>query len=373
MKNKISKYDFLIVGGGLIGALTALALYKKNFKVVLTDKKNNILKDNRTLAVNANSKEFLEHLGIWKELKSKPQPIDKILIKDYINSLPLIFNNKSEPMGNVIFNKEMYQIIRKKVKNLNILKTNVNLNIENLMPRKKININKKNYIFKKIIVSVGKNINSIAGQKSIVFDKGHHSYVGFFKHTNDHKNVAYEIFKKEGPLAVLPCPSLTNKKSTYIYSTTQNISHEELHKMIDKDFKNSHGKLEFDKSISMFPISPHLKKYNKDFIYIGDTLRSIHPVAGQGWNLGVKDIQTLCKLTEQYSLDSKIFNSLYYSKRIIESSLYFGFTSFVNFLYENKSTFNKNIVKIGYQTLKNIGFVRDLFIKQAMGKINLID
>lgn len=373
MKNKIYKYDFLIVGGGLIGALTAFALYKKNFKVLLTDKNNDILKDKRTLAVNANSKEFLEQLGIWKELKSKPKPIIKILIKDQINSSPLIFNNKSEPMGNVIFNKEMFEIIRKKLKNLNILRTNVNLNLEDLMPSKIVNINKRNYSFKKIIISVGKNINFISGQKSIIFNKGHYSYVGFFKHVNDHKNIAYEIFKKEGPLAVLPSPFSTNKKSTFIYSTNKDISHADLYSMIDKNFKHSHGKLEFDKSISKFPITPHLKKYNKDFIYIGDTLRSIHPVAGQGWNLGVKDIQTLCKLTEQYSLDSKIFNSVYYSKRIIESSLYLGFTSFINFLYENKSTFNKNIVKIGYQTLKNTGFVRDLFIKQAMGKINLID
>ena len=44
----------------------------------------------------------------------------------------------------------------------------------------------------------------------------------------------------------------------------------------------------FDNSMYKYPVIPHLKKYNKDFIYIGDFLRSIHPVAGQGWNLGVK-------------------------------------------------------------------------------------
>ena len=77
--NKLSdKYDFLIVGGGLIGALTALSLYKKNFKVLVIDKKNNALQDKRTLAVNANSREFLEQLGVWKNISSKPQIINKI-------------------------------------------------------------------------------------------------------------------------------------------------------------------------------------------------------------------------------------------------------------------------------------------------------
>ena len=62
-ENKIFKYDFLIVGAGLIGALTAFALHKKNYKVLVIDKNNDILKDERTLAVNANSKEFLERLA----------------------------------------------------------------------------------------------------------------------------------------------------------------------------------------------------------------------------------------------------------------------------------------------------------------------
>ena len=62
MKNKIYKYDFLIVGAGLIGTLTALALHLKKFKVLVIDNKKNIPIDRRTLAVNANSKDFLKNL-----------------------------------------------------------------------------------------------------------------------------------------------------------------------------------------------------------------------------------------------------------------------------------------------------------------------
>ena len=69
MKNKIHKYDFLIVGAGLIGSLAAMALYKNNFKVLVIDKEKKIPNDKRTLAVNANSKEFLNNLGIWRPIK----------------------------------------------------------------------------------------------------------------------------------------------------------------------------------------------------------------------------------------------------------------------------------------------------------------
>ena len=64
MKKKINKYDFLIIGGGLIGSIAALALQQKNFKVVVLEKNKKVL-DNRTLAVNSNSKNFLSSLGLW--------------------------------------------------------------------------------------------------------------------------------------------------------------------------------------------------------------------------------------------------------------------------------------------------------------------
>ena len=57
----------------------------------MIDKENKINKDNRTLAVNANSIDFLKKLGIWNLLKSKPQPINKIVIKDNINTNPSYF------------------------------------------------------------------------------------------------------------------------------------------------------------------------------------------------------------------------------------------------------------------------------------------
>ena len=373
MKNKIYKYDFLIVGGGLIGALAALALHKKNFKVLVIDKKNGTLTDKRTLAVNANSKEFLEQLGVWDDIPSNHQIINKIIIKDYINASPLFFTNDDEPMGNVIFNKELHEIVRKKLVNLKLLKLNINLNIDDLMPYKPVKINYRICSFKKIIISIGKNINLKSGQKSIIFERGHSSYVGFFNHENDHKNIAYEFFKKEGPLAVLPSPSSNRRKSTFIFSTNKKFLNAELYSIIKKNFKLSHGNIKFDKTIYKFPITPHLKKFDKKFIFIGDSLRSIHPVAGQGWNLGIKDIQSLCKLTEHYKLENEILNTIYYSRRMFESALYLGFTSFINFVYENQNPINRNIVKAGYEGLININFFNKLFIRQAMGKINLID
>ena len=112
MKNKIFKYDFLIVGGGLIGSLAAIALIKKKFKVLVIEKNKSLPNDQRTLAVNANSRNFLTDLGIWKKLKNEQEPINKIIIKDYINKEDLIFQNFQESMGSVVFNSSLLKIAR---------------------------------------------------------------------------------------------------------------------------------------------------------------------------------------------------------------------------------------------------------------------
>ena len=373
MKNKIYKYDFLIIGAGLIGAIAALSLVKKKFKVLVIDKKNSINKDKRTLAVNANSVDFLKKLGIWNELKIKPQPINKIVIQDNYNTQDLVFENDKETMGNVIFNKDMHKIAIQKLEKLKILVSGINFDISDVLPNKKLIINKKNYIFKKVVVSVGKNIISDKNHSSVIFDQQHHSYVGFFKHSLSHKNIAYEFFTHEGPLAVLPSPNYNKKTSTFIYSSKEKTNKSKIEKLINEKIAESHGKLTFDSSVYKYPIIPHILKNNKNYIYIGDSLKSIHPVAGQGWNLGVKDIQTLCNLLDQYTIEAKNFNSTYYSRRIIESFVYLGFTSMLNFLYENKSSLNNQIIKFGFNSLINFKFVRDLFIKQAMGRSNLTD
>ena len=372
MKNKIYKYDFLVVGAGLIGSLAALALHQNNFKVLVIDKQKDIIIDKRTLAVNANSMDFLNNLGIWASLKSKPQPINKIIIKDYINNSPIIFENTAETMGKVIFNSELLEIARKRLKNLKIIKTNVNINLDTLLPNKITFINNSKYYFKKIVLSMGKKNISENGHKNVKFDQGHMSFVGFFNHKKKHKNYAYEIFNSDGPLAVLPAPSNSENKSTFIYSTKNNITSSQIKLSIKKNFMQSHGQIYFDKLIYKFPITPHLTKENKNYIYIGDSLKSIHPVAGQGWNLGIKDIQKLIFLSKNYSLEDNFLNSIYYSNRIFESTLYLSFTSLLNFLYEKKNPIYRGLIKVGYLGLQRFKIIRNLFIKQAMGRSNLV-
>ena len=227
--------------------------------------------------------------------------------------------------------------------------------------------------FKHLILCLGKNFSDQKIVSKYTFVGDHKSYVGFFKHTYHHSQTAYEIFTPNGPLAILPAPSKSKKVSTFIYSSNQKTSYENIKTLIKKKFNASHGKLVFDKESYQFEILPHLSKpKSHQFFLIGDALRSIHPVAGQGWNLGIKDIQQLMKLLDSYELEDPNLLRKYYHNRSIESFSYLSFTNLLNVLYENQNPITNFLTKFGFKSMKSSQYLRSIFIKQAMGRLNLI-
>lgn len=371
MKNKIHKYDFLVVGAGMIGCLTALSLLKKKYKVLVIEKSDLLKKDTRTLAVNAKSRDFLKELNLWGDLK-KTQPIKKIYIKDYINSEELIFDNKKEDMGTVIFNEELLTKSRNLLLSKKILFKKVNITVSNLITSRHINILNKKFEFKKIILTVGKLFEDSQIIKKHSFPEGHSSFVGFFHHSKRHNNNAYENFTSKGPLAVLPAPHASQNFSTFIYSS-KSIYNIDFQYLLSKNFETTHGNIKLKNGIKSFPITPHISSPKSSYLLLlGDTFRSIHPVAGQGWNLGVKDISTLLNILESHPVDDPNLNNLYYARRGLDSFAYLSFTTILNSLYENESGFKKTIIKFGYQSLLKLPILKNIFIKQAMGRLNLI-
>ena len=371
MKNKIFKYDFLIVGAGLVGSLAAIALHQKKYKILVIEKNNLIPNDQRTLAVNANSRDFLKNLGLWKNLKSNCESIDKIVIKDYVNKDHLIFQNDEESMGSVIYNRSLLKISRDYLIRNKILITDIDFKSIDFKPKTIVSINQKKYCFNKVVISLGKNYNNSEILKKNIFDSGHQAYVGFFNHQKKHNQTAYEIFTPKGPLAVLPSPSNQKKSSTFIFSTKNKMSSKNLSTLIKKKFSSSHGNINMKSMVSYYPIIPHLSRpLKKDLLLLGDTAHSIHPVAGQGWNLGIKDLQTLCNCLEMHNIDDINFDEYYFSKRIIENFTYLTFTNTLNYLYENQKPITKSIIKLSHFALLQFPYLKKLFIKQAMGKIS---
>jgi 2-octaprenyl-6-methoxyphenol hydroxylase len=312
-------------------------------------------------------------LGLWGNFKEKPENINEIVIQDYLNKEPLILKDTQRPMGYVAYNQEILNKAKNKLRKSSSLIENFEIPLNKILLVKKFEFKNDSYEFKKIILCLGKNFNLPQFINKISFHSKHKSFVGFFDHSKNHNNIAYELFTKNGPLAVLPAPKINKKHSTFIFSTKQDLSKIELDTLLKKYFKDTHGSIKLLPKISSFNIYPHISNVlNNNYILMGDMLRSIHPVAGQGWNLGIKDIQTLCDLLIFMKLTIFNLDKIYNSKRLVESSTYLGFTSTLNKMYENESPISSLIIRSVYQTLLKVGFVRNSFIKQAMGELNLV-
>lgn len=374
MKNKIHKYDFLIIGAGLIGSLLAMALYQKKFKILLIEKEHSMPNDQRTLAVNANSRDFLKELNIWDKVKNFQEAIEKIVIRDFLNKEDIIFQSDHESMGSVIFNSDLLRFARNYLIKNKILIQGIDYkSLKTLKKNHPILIKNKSYQFQKIILCLGKNHENDALYKKINFESSHRSHVGFIGHQKNHQQIAYEIFTPNGPLALLPSPDSKKKSSTFIYSSKKPITHTHLLKLINRHFKKTHGRINLKSNISSFPIRPHLARAkNPNFILLGDNLRSIHPVAGQGWNLGIKDIQTFCKFLDYYPISDNMFESYFASKRLPENLSYIAFTNILNNLYDNQTPVSKKIIQGAFSILQRSKTIRNIFIKQAMGRLELI-
>ena len=220
----INRYDAVIIGGGYIGLAVAIFLGKVGLQVIVIEKdkitsKKSINRDFRTTAISEGTKKILDFNGIWKKLKSKVQPIKKIRVFDrhIVNKIDFMNPKKHNFLGYIVENKYLKEILIKEInsiKNILIIQNSLIKDIEINEDEVTVRTNTIKLNSSLLIASDGKNSFVRKKLKESIFFKqyNHSALVMNFVHTKDHKNTAYEIFLKSGPLAILPMQSSSNKK-----------------------------------------------------------------------------------------------------------------------------------------------------------------
>ena len=348
-----------ILGYGLTALTLAKALVNENIHVdIYTSKKIYSFNKSRTIGISKSNVEFFNtniiniDKIIWKlkiiELYSENLKDEKLLN----------FRSKSDQLFSILRNYQLYEILEKKLlKNKYFKKKILNIDL-NIKKKYDILINTdynnsftKKYFNKKII----KQYNSVA-------------YTTVIKHEKILNNSAIQIFTKYGPLAFLP---ISAKETSIVYSflNKHNLEKVDIGELI-KSYNLKYKILGYEKIQSFELKSLILRSYYQDNILaFGDLLHRIHPLAGQGFNMTIRDIKILLDIIKKrkslgLSLDSSI--SKEFEKETKHKNMIFS--SGIDFIYEffnlERKTKN-NILSKTVQYLGKNSNLNNMFAKIA--------
>ena len=272
-----------ILGAGLSSLTLAKALVNRNVYVDLfTDKKINLPDKSRTIGISRSNIKFFNNSIVnvdkisWKLKKIQ-------IFSDNLRNEKLInFENNNNELFSIIRNRNLFEVLEKSLstnkyfKKINYLKNFNFLDSYSLVVNTELNnpITKK-YFSRKIL----KEYNSFA-------------YTTVIHHEKIDNNIAVQIFTKFGPLAFLP---ISEKETSIVYSLN-NKKNENIYKLIER-YNYKYKILNIEEINSSELKSYNLRSYYYDHILaFGDLLHKIHPLAGQGFNMTIRDIKILLEI-----------------------------------------------------------------------------
>ena len=329
------KFDIIVVGGGLVGYCFALDLATKSPKLsiaVLEHKEyitpNLNTLDSKIYAISPENISYLESLGILLD-DSKLGVIKKMDVFGDLSS-NIIFDNKIAKKLFLAKTIEYNYLQHNLYTQLQQL-SNISFVYDNLTDIKY----QENYItlfgikkeYKATLVVGADGANSFVRSKSHIelqqITYPEYGVVANFECELPHKNTAYQWFTSRGVLAYLPLPK---NQISIVWATKE---HKALTSMSDNDFtnevmrigENKLGALKLITKPQAFPLRLYMldKIYSKQIALIGDAAHTIHPLAGQGVNLGFADARVLANLLskcEPYQLGDTAILRRYNNLRV---------------------------------------------------------
>ena len=379
----MKRQKICIIGGSLTGLVTAISLSKFNCDVdLITADKKQRYNSIGTIAITPSSLDFLNKLNISKSLKKLAWPSLKMKLYTEIKNKKFseIFELKNDNKKEVLYMLENKKIIKlmidkiKKTKSITLKSGEKVLGISNFGSLKSVKIKNKNSKYNLVIICSGKNsvlVNELFNENLIYNSYQEESIITTLKHSRIKNNVARQIFLDGEILALLP---ISNNQTSVVWSIKKkHIVRNEL--LLKKKLK-SYAKYFFKKIYFVNKIQQRdlnflvRKKYYKDRILLfGDALHTIHPFAGQGFNMTLRDLACLEKIIQKkisLGLDIGSSNLLSdFSKKAKPRN--FAFSVGVDILRNSFSIKNKYFKQLRNKTLKV--FNKNDFIKGILFSI----
>ena len=404
--------DIIIAGGGIVGLTCALAISHKTgeaLKITVLDASDpseqlSVKFDGRASAIAASSWTLFEHLGIASALEGQVQPIRDILISDgdagqTPSPLTLHFDSRDQnpnvngsvkPMGMMAENRHVRAALYKAL----LARENIRLHsgakvVDHTGDESSAEVtltDGRTFKSKLLIAADGRNsqIRKRAGIETTGWDYAQMGIVTTVSHERPHEGVAHELFLPAGPFAILPLPDDEQGRSRSSIVWTDSARAAKAAKALPdalfeaelaRRFGQHWGRVCVIAPRHIYPLGLQMaKQYTAArTVLVGDAAHAIHPIAGQGLNMGLRDVAALADvvsaaLVEGRDIGDAQLLTQYESWRRFDNQLLSLATDIFNRAFSNRFAPLVHARRIGMSAVDRLAPARKFFIKEAAGE-----
>jgi len=402
-----SHHGIIIVGGGIVGLTCALALAhttKGAIPITVIDAgdpaaQTDIEFDGRASAIAASSWTLFEHLGLAETLEGQTQPILDILISDgetgaSPSPLTLHFDSAARargPMGQMAENRHVRAALLKRIKASKtvtlIAKAPVTHHASDDDGVTVTLESGKTLSAKLLIAADGRTsrIRRRAGIEVTGWDYPQMGIVTTVSHERPHNGVAHELFLPAGPFAILPLPddkkgrqrsSIVRTEGTRAANAASHLPAALFEAELARRFGDYWGAVKVIAQRHIYPLGLQMAKaYAAPRIaLIGDAAHAIHPIAGQGLNMGIRDAAAMADVIAQALHEGRDIGGAtalegYALWRTFDNQMLATATDIFNRLFSNKFAPLQHARRLGIAAIDALTPAKTFFIKEAAGEI----
>lgn len=386
--------DVAIIGGGMVGLTLAAALAETELRVAviegqLPDPELALLPDVRVSALSRASERILRRVGAWQGIESRRfSPYNRMEVWEQDSFAKIQFDAErlSQPdLGHIVENRVIQLALLDRIKQLN--------NVTLMAPERCQNIafgeseawltmeSGKSLTAKLVVGADGAN-SWVRRQLDIPlthWDYGHSAIVANIRCAEAHDKTARQVFRPQGPLAFLPLAE--SDLCSIVWSVAPEeaeqlcgLSDTEFNKSLTAAFDNRLGLCKVEGGRQAFPLK---MRYARDFVrervaLVGDAAHTIHPLAGQGVNLGLLDAASLAqelKVLWQKEQDIGQKSNLRHYERWRKAEAAKMITTMQGFrdLFDGSHPAKKLVRDLGMLFADKAPGIKDEFMRRALG------
>jgi 2-octaprenyl-6-methoxyphenol hydroxylase len=393
--------EILIIGGGFVGAAQAIALAATGVNVCIVDQINpksglGAAFDGRTSAIALATQRILQQIGVWEKLGPYTAPIKDIRVTDGPSLFFLHYDHRDlgdDPFGYIVENRRMRQALMTRLSELPNVQIIAPAKVQTLIRSSdtaKAHLDDGRIISAQLIVAAeGRRspTRDSAGIRITQWSYRQTAIVCSVQVEHSHNFIAHERFLPAGPFAILPLngdnPKNFGKIANIVWTEHEKLARvmiglddDEFKFEFDQRFGDFLGKTDIIGPRWSYPLSLQFAESctSKRLALIGDASHGMHPIAGQGLNMGLRDVAALTEVIENAKAANTNLGATnvlenYERWRRFDNTMMLAATDFLNRLFSNNIIPIKLARNLGLSAVNNMPGLKKFFMRHAMGEI----